>query len=357
MANEKNGEKMNFFYLDNEEELKTKKAIVKKRIKNTKDKEPKQNENEKFSFEDEIIIGVSKKNEKEKKNKYKEKNNVSKKQNTRKKQKKEEKKKKIKNNVKKETQNNSNKVSRKKSKRVINTIKYLALLLLIITVIILAMFSPIFNIKKIEVEGNEKITDNEIISLSEVQVDGNIFKISKSKVSKLIKQNSYIDKVNISRKLPSNLVIHIKERVPLYLVEYANGYIYIDKQGYLLEISNQKLDVPVLQGLATETSKFVVGNRLDKEDLEKLEVVYKILEAAQANEINNLITRIDIENIQNLKLIFETQNKVAYLGDSSNLIEKIRMIKKILEQEESNSGEIYVNMDLNNQNPIFRQNV
>lgn len=88
------------------------------------------------------------------------------------------------------------------------------LICLFITLIIITMFSPIFNIKNIVVTGNEKITENEIISLSELQLEENTYKISKNKVRQKIKENAYIEEVNIKRKLPSELQISIVERKP-----------------------------------------------------------------------------------------------------------------------------------------------
>ena len=64
-----------------------------------------------------------------------------------------------------------------------------------------------------------------------------------------------------------------------------------------------------------------------------------------------------MESIQNIKLIFEGENKVAHIGDGSNLMDKIIRVKTIIEQEKGNPGEIFVNMDLNKENPIFRQSV
>ena len=357
MSGENNDNEMNFFSLEDEEELKKNKSIVKKRIKKVskKEKKIKEKNNDKFSFEDEIIIGVTKKelpqNKKKKKNKRKYKK-VNKKQNENIK---------IKNDKQREKKNQTiedfDYAKLKRSIKLRKISKYVALVVMILAVIIIAMFSPIFNIKVINVQGNKKLTQNEIISLSQIQLEENTFKINKAKVSNSIKENAYIASVKISRNLPSTINIEIQEREAMYQIEYANGYVYIDKQGYMLEISEEKQNFPILQGILTENTNFETGNRLNKEDLNKLEVVYKIVEAAEANEIANLITRIDIENIQNLKLSFESKNKVAYLGDSSNLVDKIIRVKMILEQEEGNSGEIFVNMDLNKENPIFRQSV
>lgn len=359
--------KMNLFYLNDEEETNKKKA-VRKNKKNVK--ENKEKDNELFSFDNEIVIGVTKKQEPKKqieknsKNKNTKKKNVKKKEQTKGVQKEQVKKKQTK---KSSSKNNKKQVQKeiikeqekrnKKKRKIVGIIKYGSLAILFVTVILCAMFSPLFNIKTIEVEGNEIISVNEIISLSQIQIDENTFKLNKRKIINQIKENAYIDEVIITRKLPSNITIKVEERKPSYILEYAGSYIYLDKQGYMLEINTEKLELPILQGAATETSEFVVGNRLCIEDLEKISSLIKIMELAKLNEISSLITRIDIENKQNIKLIFETKDKIAYLGDATNLIDKIPLVKKILEENEEKAGEIFINMDLNKQNAIFRERV
>lgn len=81
------------------------------------------------------------------------------------------------------------------------------------------------------------------------------------------------------------------------------------------------------------------------------------MEIATSNEISSLVTRIDIQSKQNYKLVFEKDQKVAYIGDETDLNTKILSIKSILERESGIQGEIFVNMDLKNNNPIFRQSV
>ena len=131
----------------------------------------------------------------------------------------------------------------------------------------------------------------------------------------------------------------------------------MDKQGYLLEITQEKLELPILQGAMTKSEDFVVGNRLCLEDLETLSSIAKIMEIAEINEIAEFITGIDIADKSNIKLIFGKQEKTAYLGDNSNLNTKILTIKSVLEKEDGKAGEIFVNIDLNKEYPIFRERV
>lgn len=342
-----------------------------KKYKN-KNKTKKESGNNTFSFDNEIVIGVTKipetKNiEKEDKNtktkKRKAKTNKSKtNKNIEKKKSKKIKKKsnKVKKQVKvKKTEMTEEEYERinKKKRKMHKTIKYVTIIILFVILILCAMFSPLFNIKNILVEGNITISENQIVSLSGLQLDENMFNISKRKIIKKVKENPYVNEVKISRRLPSTLVIKIEERIPAYILEYASGYVYIDKKGYILQLASEKIDLPVLQGIETPSEEYIEGNRLYTEDLVKLSIILRVMELATTNEMNSLITRIDIENQDNVKLIFETEDKIAYIGDSTNLNEKLPMIKAILEKEEGKPGEIFVNMDLNNEYPIFRQRV
>ena len=325
--------------------------------------------NQKFSFDQEIIIGVTKtlepKQEKRKSNKIENRKSTIN-QNKKKKKKKQNKTKKEMQKQYRKKQNREKKrvlseeeqeKIREKRKRTIFILKCTMLSVLFITLILCAMFSPLFNIKTIEVQGNEKITENEIISLSQIQINENTFQLNKGEIKKKIKENAYINKVTIKRKLPSGIIITVEERKPAYLLEYGGGYLYLDKQGYFLEIAQEKLELPILQEASTDTTEFVVGNRLNEKDLEKLPILARIMELAQVNSMDSLITRIDIREKEDIKLIFETKQKTAYLGDSSNLNTKILTIKSILEKEEGKAGEIFVNMDLNKENPMFRERV
>lgn len=314
-------------------------------------------EDDKFCFDNEIIIGVTRKqepakNKKEKKKVEKAKNKGT----TKRKQVKKANKKSIVKNTKNIDPEQQEKIMQKRKKKQ-KAIKWILILALLIVAILCAMFSPLFNIKKIEVQGNEIISKNEIISLSQIQLEENTFKLNKSQIKKQIKENAYIQSVIIVRNLPSEIVIKVEERKPAYLLEYAGSYIVIDKQGYMLEIKNEKMNLPVIQGAVTSTEEFKVGNRLCTEDLEKLAEILRIVEIAQVNDIYTIITGIDIENAENIKLIFESEDKVAYLGDSSNMNTKILMIKSIIEKEKGNPGEIFLNFDLNKKNPIFRERV
>ena len=362
---------------------KTKKKINENIVKNTKD--------DKFSFDEEIVIGLKRIDEpkvipEKKKKKQKGKNTKKAKKNKNtvenyenngiiikskymsnyedediydksRQPKKNTKEKKTKKEPRKLTKKQE--ILKKKRKKIFRVIKILMLLGIIIGGIIYAMLSPIFNIKNITVTGNSKISAETIISLSGLNIDQNIFNFWTGDIKEAVEQNAYIDTVEVKRKLPDSIEINVKERTATYMVTLGNAYVYINNQGYILEITSKKLEVPLLIGYNTTAEEIVEGNRLNETDLEKLNDILKIMEVASSSNsgISSLITQIDISDRSNYILSMPKEKKTIYLGDTTNLSTKILWIDKFLDEEKKNEGTIYLNVNLNTERPYFREKV
>ena len=304
---------------------------VNRRIKKQKNK---QKENEKFDLDNEIVIGLK---EKTKNKKRAEKKSAPKK-------------KKYKNKQEEER-------AKKKKKRILKLVKWLTILGILAGTIIFFLLSPLFNILEIKVVGNQKITSEKIINMSGIIINENAFKIDTKQAIINILQEPYIEKVEIKRVLPSTIEIQVTERQATFMLEFANGYVYINNQGYMLEISEEKLEIPIITGYITPVENIVPGNRLQTEDLKKMKAVLKIMETARSNEIEKMITKIDISNDRNYTLILEGEGKTAYLGDASNINTRIQYLKLVLEKEQGKRGEVFVNQDVNTEGAIFREEV
>lgn len=248
-------------------------------------------------------------------------------------------------------------IAKKKRKRIFRIIKWTSLVVIILGGGIAFLLSPTFNIKSITTSGNEKITSEELISLSGIKEDENIFKISNKKVEKNIKENAYIDSINVKRKLPDGVELQVVERKPAYMITLGNAYVYMNTQGYLLEISKEALKLPIIVGLSTTEEQIEVGNRLCAEDLQKLNSVIQIINSASSNEIANIITKINIADKQDYVLEFKSEKKTAHLGDTSNLSTKMLYIKSIINKEKKKEGDIFFNSDLSNKGATFREKV
>ena len=329
-----------------------------KKRKTTKTAQKKKN-NTKKGISDEYFIGtkdippvdkkklekIKKKKLQEKRTKEKELNKIQKKQ--KKLRKKREKKNKLSQLTEKQLRRN---------KQIKMLLKFCILIAVLLGIVIYLMLSPIFNIKTVQVVGNKQITSEQIISLSKIEKEMNLFKVSNKDVITNIKENPYVKKVEIKRVLPSGIKIIITERESNFMLEHGSSYAYIDNQGYILEISaTPKEGLAKIVGYTTGEDKIVPGNRLEKEDLNKLNTVLKIMSEAKNNGLDKIITTINIEDENNYSLYLESEQKTVYLGDNTMLDTKMPYVKVILEKEKEHAGEIFVNMDLNEKNPFFRE--
>lgn len=385
MAKPKNTE-LNFLYMDEKYEEKKEKNLKRRNTNNVKNKNKKRNvgadapksaqNNSTFNFDDEIVIGVTKlpdekkktnnkvnkrkngknsKNSKESIKNDKQNKKVSKKEisEVKRRRKKQEEARKRKNTS---TKNNTKGVRNKskKSKIIKGIVKWTFLLSALVASFIFFMMSPLFDLATVQVINNDQISSDTIISLSGLTIGENIYKTSSKQIEKNIKQNAYIESVQIKRQLPNTILITVKERKATYMLEYANSFVYINNQGYILEISEEKLNIPIITGYTTNQKEITTGGRLNSEDLERLSTVLKIMESINANGMGELISKIDIQNKQNYTIILESEKKTVYLGDASNLSNRMLYLKAVLEQEKGVEGEIFINGDLNKQDVYFR---
>lgn len=323
---------MNLYYMNNgqakQEEINDAMKRKKSKEREKRIRQKKQEDEDKFDLETETVIKMTNKNK------------IQKEEQKRKKLTKEERKRK------------------KRNKRIKFILKIILSLGIIIGGIVFAMTSPLFNIKSIEVINNNGVSSETIISLSGLKTEENIFKYKTTNVVKDIKENSYIENVKVKRKLPNTVQIEVEERKPRYSVDFMGKYVYINSQGYFLEISEDSKGLPIILGMVTSEEQIVPNNRLCNEDLEKLEDVIKIMDVAKENELDTKITSIDISNKNEYIIYLEEESKRVHIGDNSNLSNKMLYVVAIIEQEKDKAGDIYVNGDLNNKfQPYFREKV
>ncbi len=338
------GQTIDSLYTNNEE---SDKKVKRKSSKNKKSKTQKEQDNQRINLDNEIIIGLTPKKEEIKKEK---------KQKT--KQKKESKKSPQKNNKKngKNTRTKTkNKTINPNKKKKIKIIKWITIIMLFILAVILFMLSSVFNIKQIVVINNSKVPTEEIINLSQLSIDTNMFKTLNGTIKNNIKANAYIEDVSIKRNLNGTITLDIKERIPTYMLKLENTYVYINNQGYMLEISENPLKLPVISGYSTPSEEIKAGNRLIVDDLNKLDDVIKIIEASKNTPLANLITEIDISNSTDYKLKISSEKKTISFGNLTNINIKLQMAGKVLSSEKGKKGEIY--FQNNAKKAVFREDV
>ncbi|MBA5850654.1 FtsQ-type POTRA domain-containing protein [Clostridium sp. cel8] len=215
---------------------------------------------------------------------------------------------------------------------------------------ILAVKLPYFNINKIVVYGNKNIQDSEIKSISKIYKGNNIFYINLNESKSSIMENPYVESVTIERKLPSTIVINIKERNAVYYIKSDDLFCIIDKNAVLLEkkksISNMKL--VQLKGIDIGNCK--IGDTIKNVDTKKVTAIKEIGNLIEQSSTSFGINLVDVSNSLDIKAY---KNKMYIkLGSYDNMRDKLNKALNIIEQEKLNNAEGYVDVRFKS-NPVF----
>lgn len=256
-------------------------------------------------------------------------------------------------------------ITKKNNKK--NT-KLLIILILIVIIIFLIVIRNIPTIRNIEIIienstiGNEltdnKITKELIMEYSNIKIGDKLYSHLRSEIEENIEKNPYIKSAKIERNLSGLVRIVVSQRNVSYMINYSGEFIYLDNEGYVLELNSNSKNVPIIIGFLTDFSEMPIGNskgRINKSDLDKLESINLIIDTLKNNEIDNTINSIDVTNSQNIILHLEADGKEVYLGDVKDINTKVLYMKKILEVEAGNTGIIYINGNLDEGYVYFKE--
>ncbi len=184
--------------------------------------------------------------------------------------------------------------------------KHYLLRLVIVLAVLCAAFVcahlSYFNVNGIAVVGNEDITDEEIIKLSGVETGGSVFDVHPLLVQHKIKENLYIEKVNVNRKLPDKIEIIVKERSLLTQFRKDDSFVITDSEGMVLDISKEEHKATLVEGLTVTAA-------------EKKETI-KIKENQGLEKTLELINITDESDLYFKRIVFNGSKIDAYVYDS-----------------------------------------
>lgn len=93
--------------------------------------------------------------------------------------------------------------------------------------------SPFFSLKNLEIQGRTSISVELIKHTISIPWGKNIWWINRRAIASEIERNWFVKVVGIKRKLPSTLVVKIRDQIPVALVKSQNGTWLLSGSGLL----------------------------------------------------------------------------------------------------------------------------
>lgn len=237
-------------------------------------------------------------------------------------------------------------------RRIIKIKKTILLSIILISVFItLCLKLPYFNVKNIYVNNNNNITSKEIIRLSQISNNSNIFYLNLRKVRSDILENPYILEATVERSIPSTLNIYVKERSAIFYSEKSNKFIIIDKDGIVLEEKDNVNNMNLIRLLGFDVSATKIGKVIVCDDERKIGAINKITELLSNSKVKMEISAVDISNFNDMKVYFK--NMCIKIGNIDNLQEKLNKAINILNINNYKEQKGYIDVSFDGNPVVF----
>ena len=244
---------------------------------------------------------------------------------------------------------------RVKRKRLIfkNRLFWLAILTLVIFsgVFYLVCFHSFFQVKAIEVSGNEKVSSENLENLLDERVNRkvlffpsrSIFLANFDEIAKEILKNfPQVAETELRRKLPNTLLLQIEEREPVAFFCQTDKIFFIDKEGIVFESLNSSLANQGFTKLRSETDREInLGdNIVEKEQLGKvLEVESKLKKQLETLLVSDE-SSLDVQIIEEILVVSDVRFDVKtsegfkiFFNFKEDLDWQLTKLKAVLEEQ------------------------
>jgi cell division protein FtsQ len=114
--------------------------------------------------------------------------------------------------------------------------------------------SPALSVQETIVRGCKELTEKEILNLAAIRPAPNILTINPEAIARRIRANPWISEVHIGREFPHRLVIVVRERKAVALLQRDEGLYLLDMDGapFKKTESADEASLPVLTGLVSD---------------------------------------------------------------------------------------------------------
>ena len=219
-----------------------------------------------------------------------------------------------------------------------------AFIVFVFLLLLIAAAALVFlKVETIEVQGEAKYTEKELIEVAGVKRGSSMLLIRGGSIEeKLCSHFTYINSVTVEKKLPSTIRLIVNESVPAAYLAFQGERWILDGSCRVLEpYDGQKLIE--LRGI--KPTALSQGKRMETEETVKLENVSMVLTAMIAHGITEDVTWLDVSNVGAIKFDYLRRFTVDVGSGESADYKLIKLLKVVEKLEDDERGSIDVSRD------------
>lgn len=222
-------------------------------------------------------------------------------------------------------------------------IAIISIIFLLLVGVIVCM--SVFNLKTINISGCETVDEETVrAAIEQEYFSGNTLVVYLESKLKPIEDIPFVAKMDISISSPNEIDVMVYEKSIAGCVEYMNGYVYFDKDGIVLDASNELIaGVPCIKGL--NFTEWEIGKKLPIDDESRFQSILSITQLVDKYELEIDGIEFTAEN----EIVLFHKGITIELGEGEYLAIQMMNLGSILEGLEGMEGTLYMK-DFNSDN-------
>lgn len=186
-----------------------------------------------------------------------------------------------------------------------------------------------FYLSKILVEGNRHLSHEELLKLTDLTSRTNLLNINPKTVEAALERHPWVKDAVVRRKLPDKLIITIKERVPIAILNSNNKMYLVDNSGAIFKEMkpDEAQALPIITGADPEDIR---RGSLSGASIKAVELITMAGQGARTLGANN-IKKIHIADSNNL-ILYTADHGIAIHFKTQDIKTQFARAEKILFQ-------------------------
>ena len=200
--------------------------------------------------------------------------------------------------------------------------RYVVAALLVVAVVVggawLVYFSSVLTVKRVDVEGNDLLTRNQVLKTAGVPAGEQLARVDVDAISSRLRALAAVRAVDVSRKWPDGVQIVLQERVPVAVIEIAGRLRGLDSQGVVFnEYDKAPPGLPRISSTSSTTP----------DALEEAATVV----AALPKELSAMVDHVEVLTVDQITLVLRDERIVLW-GSSDDSATKADVLLQLLRQ-------------------------
>ena len=207
---------------------------------------------------------------------------------------------------------------------------YATVLLIVMVIFAVLSVTVFFRIENVIVTGSSIYSAGEIVSVSGIEGGENMIRKNMGRAEENITgQLIYIEKAEISRKLPSSVEIAVTPCVETACLQSEEGWLIISRTGKILREAEFPAQGMIVFYGAEPAEDAQIGSTFASADENKTDVIFELLEHQQSEDFASKMTSFDVTNRVNISCMYDNRIDIE-IGAISDIDYKFKFAEEII---------------------------